>query len=200
MRSLVPPLLQLQLAMPTMWATKLFLIPLQHYAHVRFLLVIIVFGDVLFLYFECIIVFHVGIKEIMMMTASIIRNQRESSCWGEDVWGVENKLCEEHKYQLRKRQTQANNDKPVTGYFLGDSGYMLRDWLLIPLTNYHQSSARTTVERSIGVAKEAALPAPTTCLPSQGMPNHHCLHNTANSDNYRPVALASIENSRQNPT
>ena len=83
----------------------------------------------------------------------IIRHQRESSCWGEDVWGVENKLCEEHQYQLRKRQPQASNDKPVTGFLMEDSGYMLRDWLLIPLTNYHQSYPRTTVERSIGVVK-----------------------------------------------
>ena len=56
-----------------------------------------------------------------------------------------------------------SNDKPVRGYLLGDSGYMLRDWLMTLLSNpttrkeknynFSQSSTRTTVERSIGIAK-----------------------------------------------
>ena len=90
-----------------------------------------------------------------------------------------------------------SNRNPVTGFMLGDSGYMLRDWLLTPLTNprtpremaynYHQSSARTTVERSIGVAKKA-LPAQTTCRPSQGMPNNHGLPHAAQP---RPVVCVT---------
>ncbi|XP_070203343.1 putative nuclease HARBI1 [Littorina saxatilis] len=53
--------------------------------------------------------------------------------------------------------------KPLNGVFLGDRGYMLRDWLMTPILhpatqrernyNFAHSSTRTTVERSIGVAK-----------------------------------------------
>jgi len=53
--------------------------------------------------------------------------------------------------------------KPLSGYFLDDSGYMLRDWLLTPVTNPRTASdqrfndahsiTRATVERCIGVLK-----------------------------------------------
>ena len=53
--------------------------------------------------------------------------------------------------------------KPFTGMLLGDSGYMLRDWLLTPILNPHTPKeqayidalcvTRCTVERCIGVLK-----------------------------------------------
>ncbi|RUS74045.1 hypothetical protein EGW08_018194 [Elysia chlorotica] len=67
---------------------------------------------------------------------------------------------------LRESQLFAafeGNNKPLQGIFLADSGYMLRDWLLTPLTNpatdrerrYNAAhcSTRSAVERSIGVLK-----------------------------------------------
>ena len=55
------------------------------------------------------------------------------------------------------------NHRPIDGFLLGDSGYMLREWLLTPVANpqtrqeqnfnFSHSSTRTAVERSIGVAK-----------------------------------------------
>ena len=55
------------------------------------------------------------------------------------------------------------NQKPLQGLISGDSGYMLRDWLMTPVLhpqtrseqryNFSHSSTRTTVERAIGVAK-----------------------------------------------
>lgn len=55
-------------------------------------------------------------------------------------------------------------DRPVSGYILGDSAYMLRQWLMTPLAatrsrreenyNYAHSSTRCTVERAIGVCKQ----------------------------------------------
>ena len=56
-----------------------------------------------------------------------------------------------------------NARKPVDGLLLGDSGYMQRDWLFTPLANRttraernynaRHMSARSSVERSIGVLK-----------------------------------------------
>ncbi|KAK7477226.1 hypothetical protein BaRGS_00002137, partial [Batillaria attramentaria] len=56
------------------------------------------------------------------------------------------------------------NEKPVDGIILADSGYMLRPWLMTPVRNprtrkerqynFSHSSARTTVERAIGVTKQ----------------------------------------------
>lgn len=53
--------------------------------------------------------------------------------------------------------------KPIQGVMLGDSGYMLRDWLMTPILNpgtrqkerynSHHSLTRSTVERSIRVAR-----------------------------------------------
>lgn len=53
--------------------------------------------------------------------------------------------------------------KPLKGLILGDSGYMIRDWLMTPILNpatqseknynFAHSSTRTTIERYIGVAK-----------------------------------------------
>jgi len=53
--------------------------------------------------------------------------------------------------------------KPVSGLILGDSGYMLRDWLLTPILNtqsrkedaYNRAlcGTRCTVERCIGILK-----------------------------------------------
>ena len=55
------------------------------------------------------------------------------------------------------------NQKPVNGFILADSGYMLREWLLTPFPNprtekeqnYNNShsATRATVERAIGCAK-----------------------------------------------
>ena len=56
-----------------------------------------------------------------------------------------------------------NARKPVDSLLLGDSGYMQRDWLFTPLANptaragrnynARHMSARSSVERSIGVLK-----------------------------------------------
>ena len=56
------------------------------------------------------------------------------------------------------------NHRPFDGKLLGDSGYMLRDWLFTPIVNPatpaeisyndHHSSARAIIERTIGVLKE----------------------------------------------
>ncbi|RUS84009.1 hypothetical protein EGW08_008231 [Elysia chlorotica] len=60
--------------------------------------------------------------------------------------------------------------KPIDGIILGDSGYMIREWLLTPFPhvqtapqeqyNYAHSATRTTIERCIGVLKR----------------RFHCLH------------------------
>ena len=58
---------------------------------------------------------------------------------------------------------ESERRKPLKGCILGDSGYMMRDWLFTPLPNpatrqqrsynFHHSSDRTAVERAIGVLK-----------------------------------------------
>ena len=56
------------------------------------------------------------------------------------------------------------NQPPLDGLFLGDSGYMIRTWLMTPILrpetqaqrryNFAHKSTRCTVERAIGVAKQ----------------------------------------------
>lgn len=56
------------------------------------------------------------------------------------------------------------NQPPLDGIILGDSGYMVRSWLMTPLLNprtpaerrynFAHSSTRATIERGIGVAKQ----------------------------------------------
>lgn len=68
---------------------------------------------------------------------------------------------------LRQSHLFADFEGPrpsVDGVLLGDSGYMLRPWLLTPVLhpatqeerryNFAHSSTRTTIERCIGVAKQ----------------------------------------------
>ena len=68
---------------------------------------------------------------------------------------------------LRQSQLFASMERPrsyLDGIILGDSGYMIRPWLMTPIRNpttrkerdynFGQSSTRTTVERAIGVAKQ----------------------------------------------
>ena len=57
-----------------------------------------------------------------------------------------------------------SNRPPIDGIILGDSGYMVRTWLMTPYNNpsnskerqynFAHSSTRSTVERCIGVAKQ----------------------------------------------
>lgn len=65
--------------------------------------------------------------------------------------------------ESRLFQDFEGNQSPVQGMLLGGSGYMVRDWLLIPFANpstpaersfnFHQSSTRCAVQRAIGVLK-----------------------------------------------
>ena len=68
-----------------------------------------------------------------------------------------------HDSRILRRSTLfeafESHQRPINSFLLGDSGYMLREWLLIPVDN-HQTiilvivpRVRTAVERSIGVAK-----------------------------------------------
>ena len=84
--------------------------------------------------------------------------------------------------------------RSINSFLLGDSGYMLRDWLLIPVANHQtrqeqnynfsHSSTRTAVERSIGVAKRrwqvlVMLSSPAPCLSAEGLSDHRCVSDVA---------------------
>ena len=70
-------------------------------------------------------------------------------------------LRQSHVFEEFEGDGDAN---PIDGLMLADSGYMLRRWLLTPFRNpetrserafnYAHCSTRSTIERTIGVAKQ----------------------------------------------
>ena len=105
----------------------------------------------------------------------------------------------------------------LTGVILGDSGYMVRDWLMTPLRDpttrqerayqFAQSSTRSTVERTIGVAKQRfqclryglRLQPPKACKVISGkdtlldeIPNGHTTCTFLQKDLVKPLQYTCI--------
>lgn len=109
--------------------------------------------------------------------------------------------------------TFESSQKPLSGFFLGDSGYMLRDWLMTPIINtrlpreeaYNTAhcGTRCTIERCIGILKRR-----WHCLHTElrVAPEKACeiicacvvLHNRATQLNHRLDDAMDVDNNEEN--